>query len=136
MPSHQFLNPPGPYPHPPLYLYCACCMLFPPKTQLCTLTCLFFSTHQALQLFIASHWKCHSRRVSSCRSLPIPTTHLSYNFPNTCLLLSFCPGLGTRPFHTPGLGASRKKDKQGTQQLVLSICPLLPLSLPNICPRF
>ncbi len=86
-------------------------------------------------MFIASHWKCHSRRVSSCRFLPIPTTHLSYNFPNTSFLPSLCPGLGTRPFHTPVLGASRKKDKQGTQQLVLSICSLPP-SCPYPCLTF
>jgi hypothetical protein len=129
MPSHQFLNPPGPYPHPPpctSIVLVACS--FRPKTQLCTLTFLFFFTHQALQLFIASHWKCLLHRVFSCRSLPIPTIHMSYNFVNTFLFLSLSLGLRTRPFRTPVLGASRRKAKQGKKQLVLCLCSCPPSS--------
>ena len=79
-------------------------------------------------MFVASHWKCLSRRVSSCRFLLIPTTHLSYNFLYTSLVPSFSLGLCTRPFCTPVLGASSKKAKQGEKELVLSICSFPPSS--------
>ena len=67
-------------------------------------------------------------RVSSCRSLPITTTHMSYNFLNTFVFPSFSLGLRTRPFRTPVLGASRRKAKQGQKQLVLCLCSFPPSS--------
>ncbi len=125
MPSHQFLNPPGPYPHPPpctsIVLVAACC--FRPQNSALHSNIPFFYTHQALQLFIASHWKCLLHRVFLCRSLPIPTIHMSYNIRNTFLFLSLSLGLCTRPFRTPVLGA-----KEGKNQLVLCLCSCPPCS--------
>jgi hypothetical protein len=60
---------------------------------------------------------------------------MSYNFPDSFLVHSFCVGLCTRPFRTPVLGASRQRRKQGTKQPVLSIFSFPPSS-PYACLTF
>jgi hypothetical protein len=136
MPCHQFSNSPAPYLHPPpctsIVLDTHCLLPLNPSLHSNKNK---FPSHQALQLFVVSHWKCLSRWVSSCRSLPIPTTHMNYNFPDTFLVPSFCAGLCTRPFSTPVLGASRKRRKRGTKQPVPFIYSFPPSS-PYACLTF
>ena len=92
----------------PLHNCCACCALSsPPKPFSALYQEIFFP--QARQLFAGSLWKYLSPRVSWCRSIPIPPTYMSYNFPDTSLVPSISLGLCTRPFRTPVLGASRRK---------------------------
>ncbi len=64
--------------------------------------------------------------VSWCRSIPIPPTHMSYNFPETSLVPCLSLGLCTRPCSTPVLGASRRKAKEGSKQHVLSLSSFPP----------
>ena len=51
---------------------------------------------------------------------------MSYNFSDTALVPFLSSGLCTRPFHTPVLGASRRKAKEGTKQHVSSLCSFPP----------
>ena len=51
---------------------------------------------------------------------------MSYNFSDTALVPFLSAGLWTRPFHTPVLGGSRRKAKEGTKQHVLSLSSFPP----------
>lgn len=70
-----------------------------------------------------------------CRSPPISTTHLHYNFADTSLLFCLCAVKWTLLFNPPLLGRRSKSPKQGAEPSLLALSSLPPFS-PHPSPLF
>ena len=70
-----------------------------------------------------------------CRSPPISTTHLHYNFADTSLLFCLCAVKWTLLFNPPLLGRRSKSPKQGAEPSLLALSSL-PSFSPHPSPLF
>ncbi len=120
-------------------------LVFSPKTHLFTQHNFYFCSLQALEQVFWRQWKGLSRCVCLCRSFPIPTTHLNYNFADTSLIFCLCAVKQVdATLQPPPFWVDAAKTQSKVRNQVFLPCPLttihpqylppLPLILSHIKP--